>query len=69
MRGDPLTHLAYSAQTHGRTAARLARLADELCDGRLLATGGGGYDRDNLASAWCEVVAGLLTKTESGAIR
>jgi acetoin utilization protein AcuC len=69
IRGDPLTHLAYSAQTHGRTAARLARLADELCDGRLLATGGGGYDRDNLASAWCEVVARLLPDNENGEIR
>jgi acetoin utilization protein AcuC len=67
--GDPLTHLAYSPLTHGRTAARLARLADEVCDGRLLATGGGGYNRDNLANAWCEVVAGLLAGDDPGAGR
>jgi len=61
VRGDPLTHLAYSTQVHRHTAARLSRLADELCAGRLLATGGGGYDRSNLANAWCEVVTGLLS--------
>jgi len=69
IQGDPLTHLAFSPQVHGRTAARLARLADELCGGRLLATGGGGYNRANLANAWCEVVAGLLSVTDQPAAR
>lgn len=58
--GDPITHLQYSPATHGYAAARLCALADELCEGRLVATGGGGYDRGNLARAWCEVVKALL---------
>jgi acetoin utilization protein AcuC len=58
--GDPITHLQFSPRSHGQAAARLARLADELCHGRLLATGGGGYNRANLAAAWCAVVEGLL---------
>jgi acetoin utilization protein AcuC len=57
--GDPITHLQFSPQTHGYAAARLVSLADELCLGRLLATGGGGYNRANLAAAWCEVVQAL----------
>jgi len=57
--GDPLTHLHYSRATHGRAAADLCALADRLGHGRVLALGGGGYDRDNLAAAWCGVVAAL----------
>ncbi len=58
--GDPITHLRYTPAAHGHAARRLARLADTHCRGRLLAAGGGGYHRDNLARAWCEVVRGLL---------
>ncbi|HCU53543.1 MAG TPA: acetoin utilization protein AcuC [Gammaproteobacteria bacterium] len=60
--GDPLTHLRYTPAAHAHAAARLHGLADELCDGRLLATGGGGYDRASLASAWCAVVEALLDR-------
>ncbi len=58
--GDPITHMRYSAETHGRAARDLARLADELGHGRLLGTGGGGYNRINLARAWSGVVEGML---------
>ena len=58
--GDPITHLRYTPAAHAHAAARLCRLADEFCAGRLLATGGGGYDRANLASAWCAVVQAML---------
>ena len=58
--GDPITHLRYTPAAHAHAAARLCRIADEFCAGRLLATGGGGYDRANLASAWCAVVQAML---------
>jgi acetoin utilization protein AcuC len=54
--GDPITHLEYTPAAHRHTARRLRALANEFCGGRLLGTGGGGYDRDNLAKAWAEVV-------------
>ena len=57
--GDPITHLRYSPKAHGHAAARLCRLADEYCQGRLVAMGGGGYNRTNLALAWTEVVKAL----------
>ena len=57
---DPITHLRYSAAAHGHAAARLRQLADKHCQGRLLALGGGGYNRDNLARAWTAVVAALV---------
>jgi acetoin utilization protein AcuC len=58
--GDPITHMRYSASTHERAARDLARLADELGHGRVLGTGGGGYNRINLARAWSGVVQGLV---------
>jgi acetoin utilization protein AcuC len=57
--GDPLTHLAYSEEAHAHAAARLRALADRYCQGRLLAMGGGGYNRPNLARAWTRVVEAL----------
>lgn len=58
--GDPITHLRCSPAAHGRVAARLSQLAERHCDGRLVALGGGGYDRGNLARGWTAVVAGLV---------
>lgn len=60
MAGDPITHLAYSEASYALAATRLARYAAEQCGGRLLATGGGGYNRPNLARAWRTVVRSLL---------
>jgi acetoin utilization protein AcuC len=58
--GDPITHMRFSPETHRRAARDLARLAEELGHGRVLGTGGGGYNRINLAQAWSGVVQGLL---------
>ena len=59
--GDPITHMRYTADAHTRAARDLAGLADELGHGRVLGTGGGGYNRINLARAWSGVVQGLLS--------
>ncbi len=57
---DPLTHLAFTPKAHAMAAARLARIADEFCNGRFIAFGGGGYNRENLALAWNGVVRSML---------
>jgi acetoin utilization protein AcuC len=54
--GDPLTHLAFSEEAHAAAARSLSELADIHCGGRIVGTGGGGYDRRNLARAWTRVV-------------
>ena len=59
--GDPITHLRLSPAAHAHAAARLCVLADEFCQGRLMALGGGGYNRANLAAAWSEVLKSMLT--------
>jgi len=58
--GDPITHLQYTPAAHRHAAVRLCRLAERSCGGRLLAMGGGGYNRDNLARAWTAVLETLV---------
>lgn len=58
--GDPITHLQYSPATHALAAADLVTLAERGGHGRVLALGGGGYNRANLAQAWNAVVESLL---------
>lgn len=58
--GDPLARLRYTPQVHAHAARSLVHLAGEYSAGRLMAFGGGGYDRDNLARAWCAVLRELV---------
>jgi acetoin utilization protein AcuC len=60
--GDPITHMQFTPAAHAHAAQRLAALAAELCQGRFIATGGGGYNRASLAAAWCGVVEGMLAR-------
>ena len=60
LEGDPITHLCYTEQAHADAAAALCRLADKHCAGRILGTGGGGYNRANLARAWTRVVQSFV---------
>jgi acetoin utilization protein AcuC len=57
--GDSLTHLEYSSAAHAYASSKLHSLAHEVCDGRILAMGGGGYDPSNVREAWSEVVKEL----------
>ena len=57
--GDPITHLQYTEAAHTLAAERLCRLADRHCGGRIVATGGCGYNRQNLARAWTGVVSAM----------
>jgi acetoin utilization deacetylase AcuC-like enzyme len=54
---DPLAQLRLSTDTYAQVTARLASLAGELCDGRMLWVLEGGYDLDALGAS---VAASLL---------
>jgi acetoin utilization protein AcuC len=41
---DPLTHLSATSRLYEHIPLRVHDLAHELCEGRWVATGGGGYD-------------------------
>ncbi len=56
---DPITHLRLTEESHAHAARRLCVIADQLGHGRVLAMGGGGYNRRNLARAWTRVVQAL----------
>ncbi len=55
--GDPITNLSYSSAAHAYAARKLHSLAHEVCRGRILAMGGGGYDPLNVSEAWGAVIA------------
>ena len=60
MKGDPITQLEYSEKSHQMVAERLSQLADEFCQGRMIAFGGGGYNLENISLAWPVVVKAML---------
>jgi len=58
--GDPITHLCWTEEAHASAAESLCRIADRYCDGRIVGTGGGGYNRQNIARAWTRVVQSFV---------
>ena len=59
---DPLTSLGQTLPGYRWLYARIAALADELCGGRLVATGGGGYSWATVVPrAWTLLAASLVT--------
>ena len=57
-RDDPLAHLRLTIEGQRASYLRLHELAHELCDGRWIATGGGGYDWvDVVPLAWAHLTA------------
>lgn len=60
IKGDPITHMQFTPAAHGHAAKRLCAIADEFCQGRIIAMGGGGYNRTNLGLAWSAVVEAML---------
>ncbi len=60
LKGDPLAQLEYSPAVHAHASERMARLANEYAGGRIMAFGGGGYNRTNLAHAWAAVLDRLI---------
>jgi acetoin utilization protein AcuC len=62
--GDPLAHLQYTPAAHAHAARSLCALANELTGGRIMGFGGGGYNRGNLAAAWCAVLDEFVKGSE-----
>ena len=58
---DPLGHIATTVEGQYRMAARLVAVAEKVCGGRIVATGGGGYDTFSaVPRAWACALAALL---------
>jgi acetoin utilization protein AcuC len=64
---DPLVRLALTTAAYQETARLLHSLAHELCGGRLLVTGGGGYNPLATMRCWGILAATLLGDNPSPA--
>lgn len=65
---DPLAHLALSVDGQRAAYRLLHELAHELCDGRWLAVGGGGYEIVQVVPrAWTHAIAEMVGVDVSGA--
>jgi acetoin utilization protein AcuC len=60
IKGDPITAMAWTPKAYSHAAERLRKIAETYSEGRLLATGGGGYNLRNIAAGWSAVVEVLL---------
>jgi len=61
---DSLAHLQYTPAAHAHAAQSLCELANEMAGGRIMGFGGGGYNRGNLAAAWCSVLDEFIRGSE-----
>jgi len=61
IRGDPLTHLQYSSNTHRYAAEKLHSISHRYCDGKIIALGGGGYNQENIGKGWTQVVRSFIS--------
>ena len=57
---DPITQLELTAKFHAHVASRLVLLANKHCPGKLLVMGGGGYNLENIKTAWNDVIEKLI---------
>ncbi|MDQ3848026.1 MAG: acetoin utilization protein AcuC, partial [Thermoproteota archaeon] len=62
--GDPITHLQFTSKAHMFAADSIHRMAHKHCNGRIIALGGGGYNRENIGAAWTEVVRSLTVDAD-----
>ncbi|WKD60301.1 Acetoin utilization protein AcuC [Corynebacterium ciconiae DSM 44920] len=58
-RADPLTHMELSVNAMEMTARSVRRWADRYAQGRWVALGGGGYQRDSVARTWASLLAAV----------
>jgi len=62
--GDPLTHLHNTIAGHAALVACIIALADDVCGGKIAATGGGGYQPFTVVPRmWAVTLALLLGAT------
>jgi acetoin utilization protein AcuC len=60
LKQDPLTHLNLTSNSHKYAANKLHNLAHKHSNGRIVALGGGGYNKINIGNAWTAVVKSFI---------
>ena len=60
-REDPLADLSLTVDGHRQAYLEMIALADELCDGKIIAVGGGGYELVRVVPrSWTHLIAAVL---------
>jgi acetoin utilization protein AcuC len=67
-KGDPLTHLSITNKTYNEIASWLHKFVHEMCCGKIMIFGGGGYLLSNVARCWVKVLSVFLEKEISAKI-
>jgi acetoin utilization protein AcuC len=62
LKHDPLTHLNLTHNSHKYVARKLHSLAHKHSNGRIVALGGGGYNKINIGDAWTSVIKAFIEK-------
>ncbi|HYM40791.1 MAG TPA: acetoin utilization protein AcuC [Thermoplasmata archaeon] len=65
---DPLTHLMLTTETYEAVGVQIDGLSNELCGGRWIATGGGGYDVTAVPRAWTVLFATMVGREHEDAL-
>ena len=65
LKQDPLTHLNLTHNSHNYAASKLHNLAHKHCNGRIVALGGGGYNKINIGDAWTAVVKAFIENLDN----
>jgi acetoin utilization protein AcuC len=60
LKHDPLAHLNLTDNSHKYAACKLHSLAHKHSNGRIVALGGGGYNKINIGDAWTAVVEAFI---------
>jgi acetoin utilization protein AcuC len=60
LKHDPLAHLNLTHNSHKYAACKLHSLAHKHSNGRIVALGGGGYNKINIGDAWTAVVKAFI---------
>jgi len=67
-KGDPLAHLSITVKTYYEIALWLHKFVHEMCCGKIMIFGGGGYLLSNVARCWVKVLSVFLEKELSAKI-
>ena len=62
---DPLANISLESIDFYEITKKIVELANVHCEGRIIGLGGGGYNLDNIARAWTQVITAFLVNQKS----
>ena len=66
LEGDPIAHLRYSPEAYDSAIRWIHQISHRISSGHLLLLGGGGYNVENVSSAWIRAMKTILVDPQKG---